>query len=200
MARRQSPTKLSLTFHPLMEELWSDFEQLFGPRGACGGCWCMFWRRTRPDFQSGKGEGNRRAMQTLVRGGTEPGILAFAGDVPVGWCAVAPREDYPALGRSRVLKAVDETPVWSVSCLFVAKDYRNRGVSVALLRAAIDFVARRGGSVLEGYPVEPKSGEMPPAFAWTGLASAFLRAGFTEHRRGSPTRPIMRFAIGKRRS
>jgi len=139
-------------------------------------------------------------MQTLVRGGTEPGILAFAGDVPVGWCAVAPREDYPALGRSRVLKAVDETPVWSVSCLFVAKDYRNRGVSVALLRAAIDFVARRGGSVLEGYPVEPKSGEMPPAFAWTGLASAFLRAGFTEHRRGSPTRPIMRFAIGKRRS
>jgi len=64
-------------------------------------------------------------------------VLAFAGDEPAGWCAVAPREDYPGLGRSRILKAVDDTPVWSVSCLFVAKEFRNRGVSVALLKAAV---------------------------------------------------------------
>ena len=109
-------------------------------------------------------------------------------------CGGAAR-DYPALGRSRVLKAVDDTPVWSVSCLFVAKGYRKRGVSVALLKAAVEFVRAHGGQVVEGYPVEPKSPDMPTAFAWTGLASAFIRAGFSEHRRGSETRPIMHFEI-----
>ena len=197
MAKRKSPPPLRLTFHPLTIERWDAFETLFGPRGACGGCWCMFWRRNRAEFQNGKGDGNRRAMRALVQRGAEPGILAFAGDEAVGWCAVAPRENYPALGRSRILKSVDDVPVWSVSCLFVAKDYRGRGVSVALLKAVIDFVAERGGTVVEGYPVEPKTPQMPPAFAWTGLASAFRRAGFYEHRRGSATRPIMRHDIAQ---
>src|SRR6266487_6854101 len=146
MAKRKSSPNLSLAFHPLTPERWDAFATLFGPRGACGGCWCMFWRRGRSEFQTEKGDGNKRAMHALVVGGAEPGLLAFAGDEPVGWCAVAPREDYPVLGRSRILKAVDDTPVWSVSCLFVAKESRKRGVSVALLRPAIDFVAKRGGS------------------------------------------------------
>ena len=157
----------------------------------------MLWRCSRAEFESGKGAGNKNAMRALVARAAEPGILAFAGETAVGWCAVAPREYYPGLGRSRVLKSVDDTPVWSVSCLFVAKEYRNRGVSVKLLKEVIDFVAERGGSVVEGYPVEPRSPEMPPAFAWTGVASAFLRAGFREHRRGSETRPIMRFVISQ---
>ena len=187
--------RLSLTFHPLSPERWDAFEALFGARGACGGCWCMFWRRRRSEFVKGKGAGNRRAMKSIVAAEVEPGLLAFDGESPVGWCAVAPREEYQALGRSRVLKQVDEVPVWSVSCLFVAKEYRNRGVSVALLKAAIDFVAARGGTTVEGYPVEPKADQMPAAFAWTGLASAFKKAGFREHHRGSATRPIMRYAI-----
>jgi GNAT superfamily N-acetyltransferase len=197
MARRKSSRTVALTFHPLTPEHWDAFATLFGDRGACGGCWCMLWRCSRPAFEAGKGAGNKRAMHALVAGGTEPGVLAFVGDEAVGWCAVAPREDYPGLGRSRILKAVDDTPVWSVSCLFVAREYRNRGVSVALLKAAIDYVAERGGRVVEGYPVEPKSPVMPPAFAWTGLASAFRRAGFREHRRGSATRPIMRYYISQ---
>jgi GNAT superfamily N-acetyltransferase len=155
----------------------------------------MYYRKTGSG--TGAGPGNRRAMKALVENGTEPGVLAFDGDRAVGWCAVAPREDYPGLGRSRILKAVDDIPVWAVSCLFVAKEYRSRGVSVALLKAAVDFVAERGGTVVEGYPVEPRSGEMPPAFAWTGIASAFRLAGFREHRRGSETRPIMRYEIGR---
>jgi GNAT superfamily N-acetyltransferase len=96
-----------------------------------------------------------------------------------------------------VLKAVDDGPVWSVSCLFVAKSHRKQGLSVALLKAAARFVAERGGRVVEGYPVEPRAGELPAAFAWTGLASAFRRAGYREHRRGSPTRPIMRLVVAR---
>jgi len=155
----------------------------------------MYWRRSRPEFEKGKGAGNRRAMKALVDGGTEPGILAYAAKRVVGWCSVAPREEFIRLASSRILKAVDEISVWSVSCLFIDRDYRNRGVSVALLRAAIDFVRARGGTVVEGYPVEPKSAAMPPAFAWTGIAAAYRRAGFREHRRGSATRPIMRYEI-----
>ncbi|MDJ0849995.1 MAG: GNAT family N-acetyltransferase [Myxococcota bacterium] len=189
-----------LAFHPLTPERWSDFEALFGPRGACGGCWCMLWRLTRSEFERQKGAGNKRAMRRLVRSGKPPGILAYAGAEPVGWCAVAPRGDYPSLERSRVLKRIDDTPVWSVACLFVKKEYRKQGVSVALLEAVIAHVRRQGGRCVEGYPVEPKKPRMPDVFAWTGLASAFERAGFEECARGSATRPIVRYAIrGPRR-
>ena len=155
----------------------------------------MVWRLKRAEFERGKGAGNRSAMRQLVEAGAMPGILAYLNGEPVGWCAVAPREHYPALERSRVLKKLDETPVWSVSCLFVRKDCRRKGVSVALLRGAIEFVRGRGGVIVEGYPVEPRKDEMPAVFAWTGLASAFLQPGFRECARHSETRPIMRHEI-----
>lgn len=185
----------SLSSFPLTPDRWGDFEALFGERGACGGCWCMLWRWARADFEAGKGDGNRAAMKALVEAGHTPGILAYRDGRPVGWCSVAPREDFPALARSRVLKAVDDTPVWSVSCLFVLPACRGQGVSVELLKAAGRFVAGRGGTVVEGYPVEPRTPTMPAPFAWTGLAAAFLRAGFREHRRGSATRPVMRLVV-----
>ena len=136
---------------------WKDLEALFGERGACGGCWCMFWRRPRSVFERQKGKGNRQAFRKLVQKGDPPGLIAYDGRVPVGWCAVAPRASYPALARSRILQPVDGEPVWSVSCLFVAKSHRGKGVSVELLKAVIAFVRKRGGKVVEGYPVEPKT-------------------------------------------
>jgi len=187
-------TRTACTFHPLTPERWADLEALFGERGACGGCWCMFWRLSRSRWQAQKGAGNRRAFRRLVASGGTPGILAYAGGRPVGWCAIAPREDYPGLARSRVLKPVDETPVWSVTCLFIAKPYRRRGLSAALLSAAADLARSRGARLVEGYPVEPAA-TLPDPFVWTGLASSFRRAGFGEVARRSPTRPIMRKTI-----
>lgn len=140
-------------------------------------------------------------MKAIVESSAIPGILAYAEGEPVGWCALAPREVYPALERSRVLKRVDDVPVWSISCLYVAKDYRHKGVSVQLLRAAVDYVRKQGGKLVEGYPIEPKTDQpMPAAFAWTGLASAFSQAGFVECARRSETRPIMRCDLTKERS
>ena len=184
-----------LAFHPATPDRWSDFATLFGENGACAGCWCMWWRRPRSEWTRGKGSGNRAAMRAIITRGEEPGILAYEGDRPVGWCAVAPRAAYPGLARSRVLKPVDEQPVWSVTCFFIARDYRKRGVSRALLRAALEFVRARGGRILEGYPVEA-DGEQPAAWVWTGLAAAFRGAGFTEVARRSPTRPIFRKSLG----
>lgn len=184
-----------LEFHPLRPNRWSDFERLFGEQGACGGCWCMWWRIKRSEFERQKGEGNRQAMKAIVESSEVPGILAYEGNAPVGWCSVAPRGNFPVLNRSRILKRIDDTPVWSVVCFFIDKRHRNKGLSARLLRAAADYVGKQGGTVLEGYPVEPKKGRMPAAFAWTGLSSAFRKAGFVEVTRRSETRPIMRLSI-----
>jgi len=192
-SKKEKPLKLS--FQPVTENRWTDFERLFGERGACGGCWCMFWRRTRSEFEKQKGDGNKKAMMAIIDSGEIPGILAYDGNRPVGWCSVAPRENFPALERSRVMKKVDEKPVWSITCFFIDRNYRKKGVSVQLLQAAIKYVQKHGGKRLEGYPVEPKKDKMPPAFAWTGLSSAFKKAGFNEVARRSETRPIMRYTI-----
>jgi GNAT superfamily N-acetyltransferase len=183
------------TFAPLTAARWKDFERLFGPRGACAGCWCMWWRLTAKEFERRKGTSNKRAMKALVRRGDVPGILAYAGEEAVGWCAAAPREAYARLRRSRILRPVDDADVWSVVCFFVAKDWRRRGVTTALLRAATKYVRSRGGKIVEGYPVEPAKGKVPDAFAYPGLAGAFKAAGFVEVARRSPTRPIMRHVI-----
>ncbi len=205
MAQRTRPAGRSvrtpgIEFRPVTPDRWSDLEALFGARGACGGCWCMTWRLKRSDFDRGKGDGNRKAFREIVRSGAEPGVLAYSGGAPVAWCAVAPREAYTGLARSRILAPVDEQPVWSISCLFVTRRLRRSGVSVPLIRAAVAHAAAHGAEVVEAYPVEPYSTQMPAAFAWTGIVSAFRKAGFTEVLRRSRARPIMRLETATRRS
>jgi endonuclease/exonuclease/phosphatase family metal-dependent hydrolase/GNAT superfamily N-acetyltransferase len=184
-----------LKFHPCNAARWSDLEELFGERGACGGCWCMFWRLPRKEFDAGKGSGNKRALKKIVTADREPGLLGYFGKEPVAWCAVAPREDYVALERSRILKPVDDQTVWSISCLFIKKAYRRKGVSTQLLSSAVDFAAKRGAKIVEGYPVEPSMENMPDPFLWHGIPSAFKAAGFAEVLRRSKSRPIMRFIL-----
>jgi len=181
----------SFEFHPLVAERWPDLERLFGPRGACGGCWCMYWRLPRREYEAIRGEGARVALKGLVESGAAPGILAYADGAPIGWCSLGPRETYPVLESSRILKRVDEQPVWSIVCFFVARVWRRKGVTVRLLQAAVDYAREHGAKIIEGYPVEPKD-LRPDAFVYTGIASAFRKAGFVEVARRSDTRPIMR--------
>jgi GNAT superfamily N-acetyltransferase len=186
------------TIRPVTPERWAELEQLFGPRGATGGCWCMWFRLKRAEFEKRKGEANRRAFKGIVERGEVPGLLAYESGEPVGWCAVAPRENYTLLENSRILKRVDEQPVWSVVCFFIAKSHRQKGLTTALLKAAVAFAAKRGARIVEGYPVDPGESRIPAAFAYHGLAAAFRAAGFKEVARRSPTRPIMRYFVGSR--
>ena len=161
----------------------------------------MWWRvKKRSDWDRVKGAANKRAFKKIVQRGTEPGVLAYHEGRAVGWCAIAPREDYPPLERSRVAARVDDKPVWSVTCMFIHKDYRRCGLSVALLKAAAGFVREHGGTIVEGYPVIPKKDEMPAVFAFTGLHAAFERAGFKEVARRSATRAVMRRHLRPSRS
>jgi len=182
---------IELAIHPLTPERWSDFTALFGKNGACAGCWCMWWRMGQSEWMKQKGEGTKRRMRALVRKGPAPGLLAYAGGKAVGWIAVAPREDLARLSRSKILAPVDDASVWSVTCFFVRRDWRRRGVTVALLNAASRWVASQGGRLLEGYPHDTRE-DQPPVFVFHGLLSAFRRAGFREIARRSRSRPIVR--------
>jgi GNAT superfamily N-acetyltransferase len=188
---------MNLSFHPLSPERWNDFVQLFGKNGACGGCWCMTWRLKAADYEKQKGEGNRNAMHDIVCSHAPVGVLAYADEQPVGWCAVAPREVYVKLENARVLKRIDDAPVWSISCFFILKQFRRKGLSVPLLQAAVAYAAAQGATIVEGYPHEPGKPDTPDVFIWTGVAAAFRKAGFTEAARYAATRPIMRCYIGK---
>ena len=181
-----------LTFRPATSENWKDLAALFGPRGACAGCWCMWWRVPRSRFNAGKTGGNRRALKKLVDSGAEPGILAYDGERPVGWCSIAPREQFSGLERSRVLARVDDAPAWSIVCFFVARDMRRTGVTGKLIAEAVRYAKSKGARIVEAYPVQPGDGGTADAFAYTGIASTFRAAGFTEAARRSPRRAVYR--------
>lgn len=188
------PSK-TLHFFPATPDRWKDIENLFGERGACGGCWCMTWRQSASDFAANKGEKNRQKFRAIVKKGSEPGVLAYDGDQAVGWCAVAPREEFPRLENSKVWARVDESPVWSITCLFVAKRYRNKGLSSKLIEAATKLAKKHGAKVVEGYPQDLQGKRLPDSFVWTGLLPSFEKAGFDVAVRRSEKKPIMRKSL-----
>ena len=156
----------------------------------------MTWRLASAEFKAKHGAGNRMAMRALVDRGQQPGVLLYQDERAVAWCAVAPREEYIRLAASRVWAPVDAEKVWSVSCFFVEKKARGRGLTVAVLNAAAEFARSKGARILEGYPQELKE-KLPPAFVWTGVMPTFVHAGFREAERRSPKKPIMRMVVAK---
>ena len=154
----------------------------------------MSWKLRGKAYEEARGLETRQMHKSIVDSGVATGLLAYLhGDV-VGWIAVEPREAYEKLAHSRTLKPVDDQPVWSVTCFFVGKNFRRQGVTVELLKAAIEHVRKQGGKIVEGYPVDAQK-DMPAPFIYTGTASAFEQAGFREVARRAPTRPIFRFII-----
>ncbi len=189
-------TDLELTFESLSTKNWGKFEQLFGPKGACGNCWCMYYRLSPAEFREGKSEdGNRLAMKEIVEAGRPAGILAVCEGMAIAWAAFAPREDFIKLGKSRVHKPIDDKAVWSIPCMFIHKDFRNYGVSVALLKGVVECARKQGIKIIEAYPTIPTTERLPDSFAWIGLYKSFERAGFKIVDRTSPNRPMVRYYL-----
>lgn len=181
----------SLEFKPVTTERWGDMDDLLGEHGAADGCWCMWWRVTRAQFQEQRGEGNRQAMKAIVESGEVPGILAYSAGEPIAWCSIAPREKFPTLNRSRPLRRVDNQPVWSITCFYLLNSFRGKGLSLPLLDAAIDHARSNGGKIVEGYPVELQK-VLAGGSGYMGIVPAFQQVGFQEVARRSPDQPIMR--------
>ena len=191
--KRQSSS--NQTCYPLTPDRWQDFERLFGPRGAYSGCWCMWWRLARSEFEQQQGDGNRKAIRKLTRKDPAPGLLLYEGDEPIGWVSVSPREQYSSLERSRVLKRIDDKAVWSIVCFFVAKSHRHEGVIREVVDAAIEHVKKEGGKIIEAYPTRPRGKELPPVSSFMGLPAVFEKAGFVECKQPSEAKVIMRYYL-----
>lgn len=184
-----------LMIKPLTPDRWPDLVELFGPSGAYGGCWCMWWRETRAEFSRLGNEGNREALRQQLDHGRTIGLLGYLDDEPVGWCSVAPREEYPSLQRSPVLRPIDERPVWSLVCLFVAKTHRGQGLAIEMLRGAIQHVADQGAEIIEAYPTIPRKGPLPPVSSFMGTPKMFEAVGFTRVAEPSQSKAIYRYFI-----
>jgi GNAT superfamily N-acetyltransferase len=182
---------MAMEIHPLTADRWDDLERLFGPRGAYGGCWCMWNRLSNSEFEATSGDEKREMLRSIVDD-RAPGLLAYEDGVPVGWVSLGPREEFGRVQRSRVTKPVDEVPVWSIVCFVIERKHRGTGVGTALLEAAVKYARDHGADAIEGYPVEPRRDRMPDIYAWMGLASMFEAAGFIEIARRSETRPLFR--------
>src|SRR5688572_8470123 len=150
---------MTLDIRPVTPDRWADLVELFGPRGAVAGCWCMWWRLSAKAWEQKADEPNRRTLRKLVDSGEQPGLLAYRDGNPVGWVSIAPREQFPRIEPSRVLGPVDDEKVWSVVCFYIHRKERGSGVGSALLNAAVDAAARRGARIVEGYPVDPRGGK-----------------------------------------
>ena len=185
---------MKLRIRPLTPDLWPALEDLFGESGAVGGCWCMYWRIGRAIRKRPRG-GNKAAFHEVVKRGPPPGLLAFDGDLAVGWCQLTPRDAVPWLDRTWRLKRVDDVPVWSISCFYVRIGYRRRGVSSALIAAALRAARCAKAPALEAYPLDA---DETPSASGTGYASTFARAGFKTVACRTRPRPIMRYDLTAR--
>jgi predicted GNAT family acetyltransferase len=186
-----------MTILPLTRARWADLEAVFMARGCsvARGCWCMFYRQEGTRLGGAeRARKNKAELKALVAAGKEPGLIAYEGEKPVGWVTLGPREDFKRLKNSRVMKAVDHTPVWSVVCFVVPSEHRGRGVAKALLKGAIKHAREKAAKVLEAYPID-KPGPSSPNDLWFGTKSMYDAAGFSVAARRKPERPVVRLAL-----
>jgi GNAT superfamily N-acetyltransferase len=186
--------ELPLAVEALGRDDWPTVERLFGERGACGGCWCMWWRVPKggKTWEEAKGPNNRERFRHLVQAGDVHAVIAYVGDEPVGWCSFGPRRTFPRLERVRALRREAPEATWSIVCYYIPAAWRGRGVALRLLEAATERAFTLGASEIEGFPIVPKdaAAKVPAAFAWTGVPALFEAAGYKKMRRPGASRPI----------
>lgn len=175
---------------PLTAERWPALEDLFGMAGASNGCWCMYWR-IGPRYRDRPRQDNKDDLKALAASERSPGLLAFDGDTPVGWCELAPRAELSWLAHARYLRPVDDLPVWSVPCFYVRRTHRRRGAMRALIEAAVQVAGAAGAPALEAYPIDTAVAAHTRNL-FPGVAAVFAEYGFEVVARRRPDRPVMR--------
>jgi len=181
---------------------WAAVEQLFGTKGEPSRCWCRWFALTGADWKISTPDNRKEQLKAAFSTGPAPGVLAFVGNRPIGWCAVEPRANYPRLKKSHVLRGSkvgfgDEANPWAVSCFVVEPGHRRSGVSSALLAAAKEHAFGNGADVIEAYPVNTAvRTKATAAELFHGTVSLFGAAGFSIVSRPSPGRAVMRCLAG----
>ena len=177
-----------------------DFEALQGSAPESTGCWCMWFISRVADYHARGAGGNRAEFVALL--GSEPtpmGLLAYAGDRAVGWCAVGPRRRFVRALKVPTMKGRDpheDDDVWFVPCFLVEPDARRSGVATRLLQVAVDLARQHGAKAVEGFPLSGDRPRSKSADLMTGTETLFSACGFRPVRRPSDNRVVMRLDIG----
>ena len=170
------PDAKSIDFRPVTPANLEDLERFSRAHGKFRYCSCMRWRMTSTEFSRSDKTKRTEALRGEVAGGLPTGVLAYADEAPVGWCSIAPREGFRGLERYRKLARIDDAAVWSVTCFFIDRHYRRKGLTADLLKAAIRYAGDNGARIVEGYPVDPGS----TSYTYMGSPGTFTREGFTD--------------------
>ncbi|MFN3515236.1 MAG: GNAT family N-acetyltransferase [Phenylobacterium sp.] len=173
-----------LQVRPVTEATWADLERLFEGRGGPKYCWCMAWRPME-NRASARPEARKSALRARVAAGTPIGLIGYLAGEPVAWCSVGPRESFT---RLRPDQDGAEPGVWSVTCFFIRRDHRGRGLTGRLLEAAADYARAHGGRILEAYPVDPES----PSYRFMGFRALYATHGFEAVGRAGSRRHVVR--------
>ena len=173
---------MAYTTRELSPRALPDFETLAAKQGSC---WCMHYQRSKPEGRGLSSDErqrlNRRDKRTLVRKGRAHAILVYEGKVPVGWCQYGPREELPRIDAGRGYRKVGpptEGRVWRITCFFVDRNHRGRGVAKLALRAALESIRNQGGGLVEAFPVVSERMAAVPEWRWFGTLGMFQKEGF----------------------
>lgn len=163
--------------HPLTADRLADVEQLFGAKGACGGCFCQSWRHRAPQWRLRGAADNLADLRAQVGAGPPPGLIGYADSVPAAWCQIGPRENFARILAAPSKQPSDDRRTWCLTCFFIARDHRGRGWMTRLALAALELAVSQGAECVEAYPISGKQ-TLPAPFAYVGHAPTLERLGF----------------------
>jgi len=186
MDSKNDNTKLlNLYAHQVDVSNWADFETLFESKGSPSFCWCTVWRLSTKER---KIVNKKEYMKGLVNSGIPIGILAYSNDKPIGWCSVAPRNTFLNLNGNQAIENV-----WSITCFFIKREYRQNGVQSFLLSQAIKYARDNMAQYVEAYPVQQNS----PSYRFMGYMDLFLKNGFIYIKKAGSRRNVMNIVVEK---
>ncbi|KOG33261.1 GNAT family N-acetyltransferase [Streptomyces resistomycificus] len=156
--------------------LFEDVRALVGPKSpGANVCWCLSYRIPSGLNKELRGPARGEYVAGLCRADPPPGVLAYDGDEPVGWAAVAPRST-TSFARNRRIPHVDDLPVWSLWCIRVRPGHRKQGISHALIAGAVEFARAQGAPAVEAYPLDCGDARVDLTMAYAGIRRNFERA------------------------
>jgi len=171
------------TIKALTPETWDAFAALVERHnGVWGGCWCT-WFITFHEEKGLGADGNRALKKQRVADGTNHAALVFDGDRAIAWCEYGTPDELPNIyHRKEYEQGLIRLPDYRLTCFFVDRAYRRKGVAIAALRGALDLIAGAGGGVVEAYPHDTAGKKTSASFLYNGTRQMFEDAGFTYER------------------